>query len=49
MAILDQIENYIQSQTEAKQRDMSALHNIICGIAPKAKLWFWTAKTKMEK
>ena len=38
MAILDQIENYIQSQTEAKQRDMSALHNIICGIAPKAKV-----------
>lgn len=49
MAILDQIENYIQSQAEAKQKDLQALHDFICEMAPKSKLWFLDGKDENGK
>ena len=49
MNIQDQIDEYIGSQPEAKRTDMQALHTMITGISPDAKLWFLDGKNSDNK
>lgn len=49
MKIQEQINAYIQSQSEAKQRDMLELHGIIQKMMPSTKLWYLDGKDENGK
>jgi len=49
MNIPEQIENYIATQPEPKQRDMKELHRIILQVLPACKLWFLDGKNSENK
>jgi len=49
MNIPEQIENYIATQPEPKQRDMKELHGIILQALPACKLWFLDGKNSENK
>ena len=49
MSVKDEIQNYIDSQPEAKQGDLLALHKAILKIVPKGKLWFEDGKNAAGK
>jgi len=49
MKIQEQINAYIQSQSEAKRRDMLELHGIIQKMMPSAKLWYLDGKDENGK
>ena len=40
MSVEQQVEAYIRSQPAAKAAELQALHRLITGIAPVARLWF---------
>ncbi|SFH24184.1 DUF1801 domain-containing protein [Pedobacter insulae] len=40
MKLQEQIQNYINSQSEPKRSDMLALHDSILKLLPTSKLWF---------
>src|ERR1700712_291725 len=44
-----EIETYIAGQPEPKRSDMRALHGIVLGIMPGAKLWFLDGKDEAGK
>ncbi|MCX6350623.1 MAG: DUF1801 domain-containing protein [Bacteroidetes bacterium] len=46
---LEQIKEYISSQTEPKKSDMQSLHSIILEIMPACKLWFLDGKNSEGK
>lgn len=49
MNVLEQINEYISSQPEAKRNDMLELHRIILGIKPDCQLWFLDGKNSENK
>lgn len=49
MTIQQQIDDYIQSQPEAKQKDMLELHRLILKLYPKSQLWFHDGKDDKGK
>ncbi len=49
MSILEQIEEYMNSQVEAKRSDMKALHHLIHEAMPACKLWFLDGKNSDGK
>ncbi len=49
MNILEQINNYLVSQSEVKRNDMLTLHQLIIKIKPKCKLWFLDGKNSENK
>lgn len=49
MDIQTQINNYIATQSEAKQSDMNALHALILKIMPGCKLWYLDGKDSTGK
>lgn len=49
MEIQEQITDYINSQSELKQRDMQALHQLILQALPASKLWFFDGKNNGNK
>lgn len=49
MNVREQIEEYIASQPEPKQRDMQELHRIILQVMPACKLWFLDGKNSENK
>ncbi|GGD80855.1 hypothetical protein GCM10011514_51220 [Emticicia aquatilis] len=49
MEIQEQIVGYIDSQTEPKQRDMQALHQLMLQALPDCKLWFFDGKNGDNK
>lgn len=49
MEVQDQIRAYITSQSEAKNREMQELHELILQVAPKCKLWFDDGKNSDNK
>lgn len=49
MNIQDQINEYINSQPEAKRNDMQALHQMILELMPSCKLWFLYGKNAENK
>ncbi len=49
MDVKKQISEYIASQSEQKQSDLSELHNIILKLLPKSKLWFLDGKDSKGK
>ena len=49
MNITSQINDYINSQPEAKRNDMQELHHIIQEIMPEAQLWFLDGKNEENK
>lgn len=49
MDVQDEISNYIASQPEPKRGEMQALHELVLGINPKAKLWFTDGKNEAGK
>ncbi len=49
MNITSQINDYINSQPEAKRNDMQELHHIIQEIMPGAQLWFLDGKNEENK
>lgn len=49
MDIQDQINDYINSQPEAKRNDMQALHQTIQQVMPGCKLWFLDGKNDEGK
>ena len=49
MSVKEEIKAYIASQPEQKQADMQALHQRICKLLPKAKLWFDNGKNAENK
>jgi len=49
MNISAQIDAYIASQPETKRSDLQALHHIIIGLMPAAKLWFLDGKNSEGK
>lgn len=49
MNVNKQIEGYIASQSEAKQRDMQQLHDIIMELMPGCRLWFLDGKDEAGK
>src|SRR3954467_14559294 len=49
MNLSDQIEKYISSQPEPKQKDMEELHRIILKVMPGCKLWFLDGKNSENK
>jgi hypothetical protein len=49
MKILEQIEEYINSQSAAKRSDMQALHGIILHQIPGCKLWFMDGRNEENK
>ena len=44
-----QINDYINSQTEAKRSDLLVLHNVILGISPDCEQWFIDGKNSEGK
>lgn len=49
MNVLEQINEYITSQPEAKRNDMQELHRVIMGINPDCRLWFLDGKNSENK
>lgn len=49
MSIQEQINDYINSQAEAKRNDMQALHQFIEELIPGCKLWFLDGKNSENK
>lgn len=49
MNVNKQIEDYIASQTEAKQSDMQKLHSMILGVMPGCRLWYLDGKDETGK
>lgn len=49
MSVLTQIKKYITSHPEAKRNDLQALHQLICNISPKCRLWFLDGKNEEGK
>lgn len=49
MNITSQINDYINSQPEAKRNDMLDLHQIIQEIKPDCQLWFLDGKNEQNK
>lgn len=49
MKIQDQIDKYINSQTEPKRGDLHALHRAILAVMPACKLWFLDGKNSEGK
>ena len=49
MNVQAQIQTYLASHNEAKQKDLQALHNIILQLLPKGKLWFLDGKNSDGK
>lgn len=49
MSIQDQIQEYIDSQSEVKSNEMQELHNIILKLLPGCKLWFLDGKNEEDK
>lgn len=49
MSTLKQIKTYISSQSESKQKEMSALHQLILDKNPDCKLWFLDGKNSEGK
>jgi hypothetical protein len=49
MNIQEKINEYIDSQTEAKRNDMMALHQFILELMPNCKLWFLDGKNAENK
>lgn len=44
MNVEDQIERYIDSQPDAKSRDLQQLHRLILQLSPGSRLWFSDGK-----
>jgi hypothetical protein len=49
MNVQEQIEAYIAGQDERKRGEMQALHRLVLGISPDAKLWFLDGKNSDGK
>jgi hypothetical protein len=49
MSIQNQIDDYIATQTEAKQQDLQTLHRMITKAMPRCKLWFLDGKDEKGK
>ncbi len=49
MSIKEDIQNYIASLPEKKQKDMLELHRMILKLKPKVKLWFLDGKNEKGK
>jgi hypothetical protein len=49
MNIQEQIDAYINSQSEPKRSDMQALHDLILQVMPANKLWFLDGKNSENK
>ncbi|UFH54414.1 DUF1801 domain-containing protein [Spirosoma sp. KNUC1025] len=49
MNIEEQIEKYIDSQSEPKRSDMRALHHLILQVMPACRLWFLDGKNSENK
>ena len=49
MSVINQINNYIASQPEAKRLDMQTLHELIIKIVPNGTLWFLDGKNSENK
>ena len=49
MTIPEQIDDYMNSQPEAKRDDMKELHRAIMAISPSCKLWFDDGKNSENK
>ena len=49
MNVQEQIQKYINSQSEPKRSDMQALHHVILEVMPACKLWFLDGKDSENK
>ena len=49
MSIQNQIQDYINSQSEAKTNDMHELHTTILNLMPESKLWFLDGRNEEGK
>ncbi len=49
MSVQDQIQEYINSQSEAKSNEMQELHTTILKLLPGCKLWFLDGKNEEGK
>ncbi len=49
METQEQIDQYINSQSEAKRNEMNELHSLILQALPNAKLWFLDGKNSEGK
>lgn len=49
MNVIEQINEYIISQPEAKRKDMQELHHVIMEIKPDCPLWFLDGKNSENK
>ncbi|MBK7573426.1 MAG: DUF1801 domain-containing protein [Bacteroidetes bacterium] len=49
MQIQDHIKKYISALPEAKRVEMQELHNFVCEVLPKCKLWFLDGKDEKGK
>ncbi len=49
MTVQEQINEYIASQPEAKQRDMQTLHGLMLKILKGSKLWFLDGRDSSNK
>ena len=49
MNVRAQIQNYIESQSEPKSRDLQALHRLFLQAMPKCRLWFLDGKNSEGK
>jgi hypothetical protein len=47
--VQDQVDAYIASQPEPKQRDMQALHRLILEVMPACRLWFLDGRNSEGK
>lgn len=49
MKVAEEIQAYIDSQPEAKRRDMKTLHALMLQVLPEGKLWFFDGKNSEDK
>eukprot|EP01035_Chromulina_nebulosa_P066483 gene66483-91021_t len=49
MNVLEQINEYITSQPDAKRKDMQELHRVIMEINPDCQLWILDGKNSENK
>src|SRR4051812_38610023 len=49
MTVEEQIESYIVSQSQAKQSEMRALHQLTLQASPECKLWFTDGRNSEGK
>lgn len=49
MNVIEQINEYITSQPEAKRKDMHELHRVIMEMKPDCQLWFLDGKNSDNK